>query len=104
MGCRARALDGRKLWIPALGLKGNESMKKLFTCLCLGLFVIGLTLCGVGCAENKECPKDCCQKDKCPAPCAHKEAAKPCPKAAAAKEAPAAQPAPAKPAPQGEKK
>ena len=80
-------------------------MKKLLKCLCAGLFVVGLAFSGVGCAENKECPKEC-QKDKCPAPCARKEGAKPCPKAAAAakQETPAAQPAPAKPAPQGEKK
>jgi hypothetical protein len=82
-------------------------MKKLLTCLFVAMFVVGLTLSGLGCAENqagaqdtaKKCPADCKK------PCCEKKADGKCPPtcpkaAAAAKDAGAAQPAPApKPTP-----
>lgn len=77
-------------------------MKKLLKCLCAAMFVVGLSLSGVGCAEktdgpcNPECKKTCEKK------CEPKGAA-PCQKKAETPPAAPAQPA-AKPAPQGEKK
>ena len=78
-------------------------MKKLLTCLFVAMFVVGLTMSGLGCAENQQGAKDKKCDPNCKKPCCEKKAEKcppTCPKAAAAKtEAGAAQPAKPAPAP-----
>jgi hypothetical protein len=97
-------------------------MKKLLTCLFVAMFVVGLTMSGLGCcaqndqgAKDKPCEKKCDPKD-CKKPCPEKKADGKCPMggkkdAAVVQPAPAPAPMPApapakpaQPAPQGEKK